>query len=52
MVKQKSSEPKIVTYLHNKAGKLGLPVGATFEITSRCAMVMSAEKMQIFERKN
>lgn len=36
MVKQKSSEPKIVTYLHNKAGKLGLPVGATFEITSRC----------------
>lgn len=36
MVRKRSEEPRIVTYLHNKAGKLGLPVGATFELTSRC----------------
>ncbi len=36
MVRKRSDEPRIVTYLHNKAGKMGLPVGATFELTSRC----------------
>lgn len=36
MVKKKSSEPMIVSYLHNKAGKMGLPVGGTFELTARC----------------
>ncbi len=29
-------EPQLVTYLHNKGGKLGLPIAGTFELTARC----------------
>ena len=31
-----SSEPLIVRYLHNKAGRMKLPVNVTLELTSRC----------------
>ncbi len=31
-----NSEPMLSTYLHTKGAKLGLPIGGTFEITSRC----------------
>ena len=31
-----SGEPLIVRYLHQKAGKMKLPVNVTFELTSRC----------------
>jgi len=30
------TEPVIATYLHEKGGRLGLPVSGTFELTSRC----------------
>lgn len=29
-------EPYMVTYLHNKGRKLGLPIGGNFELTARC----------------
>lgn len=35
-MKRKSSEPQIVTYLHNKGYKNGIPVAGNFEITARC----------------
>ena len=29
-------EPTLSTYLHSRGGKLGLPIGGTFELTPRC----------------
>ena len=29
-------EPRTVTYLHNKASKMGIPVSGTFELTRKC----------------
>lgn len=31
-----SAEPYLATYLHNKGGRLGLPIGGSFELTARC----------------
>ena len=33
---QRISEPVLATYLHRKGGRLGLPIGGTFELTARC----------------
>lgn len=33
---QKTTEPRIATYLHSKGRKLGLPISGTFELTARC----------------
>ncbi len=30
------TEPRLATYLHSKGGRLGLPIGGTFELTARC----------------
>lgn len=30
------SEPYVITYLHQKGRKLGLPIAGTFELTARC----------------
>lgn len=30
------TEPMLSTYLHAKGGKMGIPVGGTFELTARC----------------
>lgn len=30
------TEPLVATYLHQKGGRLGLPVSGTFELTARC----------------
>ena len=32
----KSTEPYVSRYLHHKGKKLGLPIGANFELTARC----------------
>lgn len=32
----KKTEPVIATFLHRKGGKLGIPIGGTFELTARC----------------
>ena len=32
----KKTEPMIATFLHRKGGKLGIPIGGTFELTARC----------------
>lgn len=29
-------EPQLITYIHEKAGKFGVPVSGNFELTSRC----------------
>lgn len=33
---RKRTEPQIVTYLHAKGARMGLPIGGTFELTARC----------------
>ena len=30
------TEPYLATYLHNKGGRMGLPIGGNFELTARC----------------
>lgn len=36
LAKRKSTEPYLVTYLHAKGRRLGLPVAGNFELTARC----------------
>ena len=36
MIKKKSTEPYLSTYLHTKGCKLGLPISGNFELTARC----------------
>ena len=36
MVQKNRTEPYLSTYLHSKGGKMGLPIGGTFELTARC----------------
>lgn len=36
MMTKTQTEPYLSTYLHSKGGKLGLPIGGNFELTSRC----------------
>ena len=31
-----SAEPRLSTYLHSKAIKMGIPISGNFELTSRC----------------
>lgn len=33
---RKRTEPYLVTHLHRKGGRLGMPIGGTFELTARC----------------
>lgn len=33
---ERRTEPYLSTYLHARGGKLGLPIGGTFELTARC----------------
>ena len=35
-MKKNRTEPNIVTYLHSKGRKLGLPIAGNFELTARC----------------
>lgn len=35
-MKKTSIEPHIVTYLHSRGRRLGLPIGGNFELTARC----------------
>ena len=35
-MKKKTTESPLTTYLHSKGKQLGIPVGATFELTARC----------------
>ena len=35
-MKKTSTEAQLITYLHTKGHKLGMPVSGTFELTARC----------------
>ncbi len=35
-MQRKQSEPYLSTYLHSRGRRMGLPIGATFELTARC----------------
>ena len=36
MIRKRSTEPHLSTYLHSKGVRLGLPIGGNFELTARC----------------
>lgn len=35
-MEQRSAEPMLVTYLHSKGSKMGMPISGNFELTPRC----------------